>query len=148
MADADDHRIRQLRPLPSRPRRFARALRQSRRHARAGSSWSWSLLIGLLAPWLGTIDPTAINPIARNRVPGAEFSMRTDTGERIKMVARFGTDSLGRDVYSRVVYGARVSLLVGVVGRADQRRLPACSSGCWPASSAGSTPSSCASWTG
>jgi peptide/nickel transport system permease protein len=72
------------------------------------------LLMGLLAPWLGTIDPTAINPIARNKVPGTEISLRTDTGERIKMVARLGTDGLGRDVYSRVVYGARVSLLVGV----------------------------------
>jgi peptide/nickel transport system permease protein len=72
------------------------------------------LLMGLLAPWLGTIDPTAINPIARNKVPGAEFSFRTDTGERIKMVALFGTDGLGRDVYSRVIYGARISLLVGV----------------------------------
>ena len=72
------------------------------------------LLMGLLAPWLGTIDPTAISPIARNKVPGAEITMRTDTGERIKMIAKFGTDSLGRDVYSRVVYGARVSLFVGV----------------------------------
>ena len=72
------------------------------------------VLMGLLAPWLGTIDPTAINPIARNRVPGAEFTMRTDTGERIKMIALFGTDGLGRDIYSRVVYGARVSLLVGL----------------------------------
>ena len=72
------------------------------------------LLMGLLAPWLGTVDPTAINPIARNKVPGTEISVRTDTGERIKMIARFGTDSLGRDVYSRVVYGARVSLLVGI----------------------------------
>ena len=72
------------------------------------------VLMGLLAPWLGTIDPTAINPIARNKIPGAEFMMRTDTGERIKMIALFGTDGLGRDVYSRVVYGARISLLVGV----------------------------------
>jgi peptide/nickel transport system permease protein len=72
------------------------------------------LLMALLAPWLGTIDPTAINPIARNKVPGTEISLRTDTGERIKMIALFGTDSLGRDVYSRVVYGARISLLVGV----------------------------------
>jgi peptide/nickel transport system permease protein len=70
--------------------------------------------MGLLAPWLGTIDPTAINPIARNKVPGTEVLLRTDTGERIKMVARFGTDGLGRDVYSRVIYGARISLLVGV----------------------------------
>ena len=72
------------------------------------------VLIGLLAPWLGTIDPTAINPAARNRVPGMEISMRTDTGERIRRVARFGTDSLGRDIYSRVVYGARISLLIGI----------------------------------
>jgi len=72
------------------------------------------VLVGLLAPLLGTIDPAAINPAARNRVPGMEISMRTDTGERIKMVARFGTDSLGRDIYSRVVYGARISLLIGI----------------------------------
>ncbi len=72
------------------------------------------LLMGLLAPWLGTVDPTAINPIARNKVPGTEITLRTDTGERIKMVARFGTDGLGRDVYSRVIYGARISLLVGI----------------------------------
>jgi peptide/nickel transport system permease protein len=72
------------------------------------------VVIGLLAPWLGTIDPTAINPAARNRVPGMEISMRTDTGERIRMVARFGTDSLGRDIFSRVIYGARISLLIGI----------------------------------
>jgi peptide/nickel transport system permease protein len=72
------------------------------------------LIMALLAPWLGTIDPTAINPIARNKVPGTEISFRTDTGERIKMIAKLGTDSLGRDVYSRVVYGARISLLVGI----------------------------------
>jgi peptide/nickel transport system permease protein len=72
------------------------------------------VLMGLLAPWLGTIDPTAISPIARNKVPGAEIVMRTDTGERIKMIALFGTDGLGRDIYSRVIYGARISLLVGV----------------------------------
>ncbi len=72
------------------------------------------VVIGLLAPWLGTIDPTAISPAARNRVPGMEISMRTDTGDRVKMVARFGTDSLGRDIYSRVLYGARVSLLIGI----------------------------------
>ena len=61
------------------------------------------LLMALLAPWLGTIDPTAINPIARNKVPGAELSLRTDTGERIKMIALFGTDGLGRDVGGRAL---------------------------------------------
>jgi len=100
--------------VASRPGASARALRHPGVIA-GGIVIVLVVLIGLLAPWLGTIDPTAINPAARNRVPGAEFSVRTDTGERIKMVARFGTDSLGRDIYSRVVYGARVSLLVGVV---------------------------------
>ncbi|MFM9974924.1 MAG: ABC transporter permease [Beijerinckiaceae bacterium] len=71
------------------------------------------MLIALLAPYLGTVDPTAINPSARNRLPGAEFTMRTDTGERIRAIASFGTDGLGRDVYSRVIYGARVSIIVG-----------------------------------
>jgi peptide/nickel transport system permease protein len=99
---------------PSRPGASRRALRNPGVIA-GGLVMVLVVLIGLLAPWLGTIDPTAINPAARNRVPGAEFSIRTDTGERIKMVARFGTDSLGRDIYSRVVYGARVSLLVGIV---------------------------------
>jgi peptide/nickel transport system permease protein len=57
------------------------------------------MLMALLAPFLGTIDPTALAPVRRTRAPSAEFW--------------FGTDMLGRDIYSRVVYGARVSLTVG-----------------------------------
>jgi peptide/nickel transport system permease protein len=98
---------------PGRPNASARALRHPGVIA-GGLVILVVVLIGLLAPFLDTIDPTAINPAARNRVPGMEISMRTDTGERVKMVARFGTDSLGRDIYSRVVYGARVSLLIGI----------------------------------
>ena len=49
-----------------------------------------------------------------NRLARVIELMRTDTGERIKMIALFGTDSLGRDVYSRVIYGTRVSLIVGI----------------------------------
>jgi peptide/nickel transport system permease protein len=58
------------------------------------------ILIAIAAPWLGTTDPLAVSPIRRLRPPGAQFW--------------FGTDMLGRDVYSRVIYGARVSLTVGL----------------------------------
>ncbi|MDP3411356.1 MAG: ABC transporter permease [Bosea sp. (in: a-proteobacteria)] len=71
-------------------------------------------LLGLFAPWLGTIDPTAINPSTRNRLPGFERTIRADDGSTTVFKHRMGTDSLGRDVYSRVVYGARVSLLIAV----------------------------------
>ncbi len=57
------------------------------------------VLIAILAPYLGTVDPTALAPARRTRPPSAEYW--------------FGTDMLGRDVYSRVIYGTRVSLIVG-----------------------------------
>lgn len=57
------------------------------------------LAIALLAPWLGTVDPAAISPVKRTRAPSADHW--------------FGTDMLGRDVYSRVLLGTRVSLVVG-----------------------------------
>jgi peptide/nickel transport system permease protein len=72
------------------------------------------MLIGLFAPFLGTMNPTDINPSARNKLPGTERTVRDDNGNQIKIVHRLGTDSLGRDVYSRVLYGARVSIFVGV----------------------------------
>ena len=71
-------------------------------------------LIGLFAPLLGTLDPSEINPVFRNKKPGVERTIRADDGTERQFVHRFGTDSLGRDVYSRVVYGARVSLTIGV----------------------------------
>ena len=70
--------------------------------------------VAVLAPFLGTIDPTRIEPSMRNRKPGVEVTMRLEDGTRMRRVAPFGTDSVGRDIYSRVVYGTRVSLLVGV----------------------------------
>src|ERR1700739_3591571 len=57
------------------------------------------ILIAILAPWLGTVDPTALAPAKRLREPSAQYW--------------FGTDMLGRDIYSRVIYGSRISLLVG-----------------------------------
>jgi peptide/nickel transport system permease protein len=71
-------------------------------------------LVGLFAPLLGTINPSEINPAFRNKRPGVERVIRTEDGKETVFVHRFGTDSLGRDVYSRVVYGARVSLIIGV----------------------------------
>ncbi|MFV0295442.1 MAG: ABC transporter permease [Hyphomicrobiaceae bacterium] len=55
--------------------------------------------IAVFAPVLGTVDPTALAPARRTRPPGAEYW--------------FGSDAYGRDIYSRVLYGARISLLVG-----------------------------------
>ena len=71
------------------------------------------LTIAVLAPLLGTVDPTRIDPASRNKKPGTEITMRLDDGQTVKRVAIMGTDSLGRDVYSRVIYGTRVSLAVG-----------------------------------
>jgi peptide/nickel transport system permease protein len=69
--------------------------------------------IALAAPWLGTVDPAAINPAVRNKLPGYEETLRNADGRESTLVHHMGTDTLGRDVYSRVVYGARASLLVG-----------------------------------
>jgi len=57
-------------------------------------------LVAILAPWLGTVDPQALTPIQRLKPPSGEHW--------------FGTDMLGRDVYSRVIYGSRISLIVGI----------------------------------
>ena len=72
------------------------------------------LVIAILAPFLGTVDPTRIDPASRNKKPGTEITVRLDDGSTVKRVAIMGTDSLGRDVYSRVIYGTRVSLAIGV----------------------------------
>jgi peptide/nickel transport system permease protein len=71
------------------------------------------LSIALAAPWLGTVDPAAINPSVRNKLPGYEETIRNADGRESTLVHHMGTDTLGRDVYSRVAYGARASLLVG-----------------------------------
>ena len=73
------------------------------------------VLVAVLAPVLATSDPTRIDPTARNRYPGAARTLRGDDGSTRAVVHWMGTDSLGRDIYSRVLYGARVSLVVGAV---------------------------------
>lgn len=70
-------------------------------------------LVAALAPFLGTTDPTRIDPTWRNKRSGTERVLTVGEVEE-RFVFRMGTDSLGRDVYSRVLYGARVSLVVGL----------------------------------
>jgi peptide/nickel transport system permease protein len=73
------------------------------------------LLIAAAAPWLGTVDPTMFDAGSRDLVPGKQGEMMTLDGDLIEHTFWFGSDSLGRDIYSRVIYGTRVSLFVGVV---------------------------------
>lgn len=72
------------------------------------------LLASLAAPWLGTIDPSLIDPVNRDLLPGASGEVMLLTGEVFQHAFWLGTDSYGRDIYSRVLYGGRVSLIVGV----------------------------------
>ncbi|MEO0792093.1 MAG: ABC transporter permease [Pseudomonadota bacterium] len=72
------------------------------------------MAIALMAPFLGTKDPAAIDPSNRNKLPGYEVSFRDDDGNKVTSTAHFGTDTLGRDVYSRTIYGTQVSLMVGL----------------------------------
>jgi len=54
----------------------------------------------LLAPWLFTGEVTTMDPINRLKAPSGDYW--------------FGTDMYGRDLYTRTVYGARISLVVGL----------------------------------
>ena len=57
------------------------------------------VFVALLAPWLAPHDPAAQNLPQRLLPPGAGHWM--------------GTDELGRDILSRIIFGARISMLVG-----------------------------------
>ena len=71
-------------------------------------------LIALAAPWLGTVDPTLFDAASRDLRPGEAGEIMNLDGETLKHVFLMGSDSFGRDIYSRVLYGTRVSLLVGI----------------------------------
>ena len=72
------------------------------------------VLVALAAPWLGTVDPTLFDPASRDLLPGATGEITTLEGETLKHRFLMGSDSFGRDIHSRVIYGTQVSLLVGV----------------------------------
>jgi peptide/nickel transport system permease protein len=59
------------------------------------------VLCAILAPWLAPYDPNAINFPDKLMAPGMQHLM--------------GTDALGRDMFSRILFGAQKSLMIGVV---------------------------------
>jgi peptide/nickel transport system permease protein len=71
------------------------------------------VLVSLLAPWLGTLDPAAMDSNFINKPAGLKGDFTLVDGSTVAHTFWLGTDSFGRDMYSRVVYGAQVSLLVG-----------------------------------
>jgi peptide/nickel transport system permease protein len=79
--------------------------RLRRRLRRYGPAWigggivlAW-ILIALLAPWIAPYEPNAVDVVSRLQPPSARHWM--------------GTDTLGRDVFSRLLHGARLSLFAG-----------------------------------
>lgn len=69
-----------------------------------GALFALAIVVGLLAPWLAHTDP-----VLDANLMNAE--------EAPSWTWWFGTDGQGRDIYSRVVYGARISLTVGIVSQ-------------------------------
>ncbi|HEY8874660.1 MAG TPA: ABC transporter permease [Stellaceae bacterium] len=87
-------------PVPQRQSRLWRHVRRHPTIVIGGVLLAIMLAMAVFAPWLGTVDPQALAPVRRLKWPSATYW--------------FGTDMLGRDVYSRTIYGARVSLAVGI----------------------------------
>ncbi|CAM3669450.1 ABC transporter permease [Bordetella sputigena] len=88
-------------PAASRPNALWLALRRNRLSWIGIGLLLLIALVAIFAPWLAPHDPLQQNIAYRLEPPSAEFWL--------------GTDSYGRDVLSRLIYGARVSLLVGFV---------------------------------
>jgi peptide/nickel transport system permease protein len=92
----------------------ARLMTRNRSVLFGGIILAFVVLVAALAPVLGTTDPAQVEPVLRNKRPGAVTGTRNADGTQTERTHWMGTDSLGRDVYSRVLYGARVSLIVGL----------------------------------
>jgi len=73
------------------------------------------LVIALAAPWLRTVDPAAMDYMNVNQPPGTHAVVTLADGREQARTYLLGTDTYGRDIYSRIVFGTRVSLTVGVV---------------------------------
>jgi peptide/nickel transport system permease protein len=72
------------------------------------------VLIALSARWLGTVDPSAMDGAMMNVLPGHKGDFMLLDGSSVAHHFVMGADSFGRDIWSRVIYGTRISLLVGL----------------------------------
>jgi peptide/nickel transport system permease protein len=88
-------------PSAARPNALWQALRRNKLSWVGIGLLLLIAVVALLAPWIAPHDPLQQNIAYRLDPPSAQFWL--------------GTDSYGRDVLSRLIYGARVSLLVGFV---------------------------------
>ncbi len=108
-----------LREEPQRRRAGRRAWRMLRR-GRLGLAGFLILLCVVIAavtaPWLAPHDPKQGDLIARLNCPAYTSCPRYGTTQVIHGTTThlLGTDQLGRDILSRIIYGARVSLIVGL----------------------------------
>jgi peptide/nickel transport system permease protein len=73
------------------------------------------LALAVVAPWLGTVDPSAMDSAQINTAAGDHGDFALLDGTSLPHTFWMGTDNFGRDIYSRVIYGTRTSLLVAVI---------------------------------
>ncbi|MFZ4288686.1 ABC transporter permease [Variovorax sp. HJSM1_2] len=72
------------------------------------------LLIAGIAPYLGTVDPAAMDYANVNIAAGTSGNFALLDGSSVAHKFWMGSDNFGRDIYSRVLYGTRTSLMVAV----------------------------------
>lgn len=70
----------------------------------AGALLAAIVLLTLISPWIAPHDPLAMNPLMRLKPPSDEYLL--------------GTDNFGRDLFSRMILGGRISLLIGLLAAA------------------------------
>jgi peptide/nickel transport system permease protein len=96
-------------PIPALPAArpasfFARLFRDKPLGAAGGVLLLAFVIVGVFAPWIAPFGPSDIAPMDRLKPPSAEHW--------------FGTDNLGRDMLSRCIHGARLSVIIGCTAAA------------------------------
>lgn len=99
MSATPEH-LQKLAATPGRSLYIRYFLKQNKLFVLGAVMFAIVVLCATFAPFIAPYDPSAINFSHKLRAPGLEHLM--------------GTDALGRDIFSRIVYGARTSLVIGV----------------------------------